>query len=396
VKARGGGPRQSDSAATTAELDRQLSAAVARKDIPGLVAIAGDARGLVYQGAFGLAETGIGRAMTLDAIFRIASMTKPVTTVALLQLVEAGRLNLDDPAADYLPALANPTVAESFDLRTGACRLRPAASPITVRQLLTHTSGLGYPFTSPILARSMPRTVEEFAAGPLLFDPGAQWHYGAGVDVAGRIVESLSGRNLESHFQERILQPLGMVDTSSNVPVEKQPRVVNLHHRAADGSLVEDPCTPPPTVPAFVGGTGLYSTAGDYLRFLRMLLNGGELDGVRILTRDTVASMGRNQIGDLSARALQSALPWRSCDLTFIGDGRDKWGLGFLITAASVAGKRSAGSLSWGGINNTYFWLDPVRGVAGVILMQFLPFADPKALGVCDTFERGVYQLVGQ
>ena len=139
----------------------------------------------------------------------------------------------------------------------------------------------------------------------------------------------------------------------------------------------------------------IYSTAGDYFRFLRMLLNGGELDGVRILSRDTVALMGRNQIGDLGARALKSALPWRSCDLTFIDDGHDKWGLGGLITTAQVAGKRSAGSLSWGGINNTYYWLDPARGVAGAILMQFLPFADPKALGVYDTFERGVYQLIG-
>ena len=376
-------------------LDRQLSAAVARQDIPGVVAIAGDARRVIYEGAFGFAETGARRPMTMDAIFRTASMTKAVTCVALMQLVEAGRIALDDPAEKYLPALANPMVFESFDSATGAGQLRPAASPITVRQLLTHTSGLGYPFTSAILANLKTWAVEEYPAGPLLFDPGTQWHYGAGVDMVGRIVESLSGRSLDAYFQEQIFEPLGMVDTSYHVPLEKQARVVNLHHRAADGSLAENPRKPPRNVTYCSGGTGLYSTADDYLRFLQMLLNGGELGGTRILSRDTVAAMGRNQIGGLDARALKSALPWRSCDFTFIDDGRNKWGLSGLITTAQIPGKRSAGSLSWGGINNTYYWLDPARGVAGVILMQFLPFADPKALGVYDTFERGVYQLIG-
>jgi methyl acetate hydrolase len=377
-------------------LDRQLSAAVARRDIPGVVAIAGDAHGTVYQGAFGFAESGARRAMTLDAIFRLASMTKAVTCVALMQLVEAGRIALDDPAAKYLPALANPMVFESFDPVTGAYRLRPAASPITVRQLFTHTSGLGYLTWSAILNQFKPRAGETYPAGPLLFDPGTRWHYGAGIDLGGRIVESLSGQNLENYFQARIFGPLGMVDTSYNVPVEKQGRLVLPCQRAADGSLVADPHAPPPIVTQFNGGNGLYSTARDYLRFLQMLLNGGELGGARILARDTVALLGRNQIGGVRARALASAVPERSCDLTFIDDGRDQWGLGGLITTAHVPGKRSAGSLSWGGIANTYYWLDPARSVAGVILMQFLPFADPKALGVYDTFERGVYQLVAK
>jgi methyl acetate hydrolase len=142
-----------------------------------------------------------------------------------------------------------------------------------------------------------------------------------------------------------------------------------------------------------VGGGGLSSTASDYIRFVRMILNDGELDGVRILTAESVEAMGRNQIGAIGVPALETALPERSDDFSFIADGRDKWGLGFLITADQVAGKRSAGSLSWGGIYNTYFWIDRTRGVGGVILTQFLPFADPKALAVYDSFERGVYQL---
>ena len=153
---------------------------------------------------------------------------------------------------------------------------------------------------------------------------------------------------------------------------------------------------PPRPLTSFNGGGGLRSTARDYLRFLRMLLNGGTVDGVTILSRETVASMGRNQIGAVSVPALASAQPDRSCDLTFIADGRDKWGLGFLITTDAIPGRRSAGSLSWGGINNTYFWLDPQRGVAGVILMQFLPFADPRALELYAEFERGVYQIAGE
>jgi methyl acetate hydrolase len=214
--------------------------------------------------------------------------------------------------------------------------------------------------------------------------------------MLGKIVESLSGQTLEAYFRAHVFAPLGMNDTSYNVPAEKQARIVNLHQRGADGALVEQPRKTPSVATRFNGGGGLYSTAGDYLRFLQMLLNGGELGGARILARESVALMGQNHIGAVGVRALKTARPESSGDFAFVDDGRDKWGLGFMITARHVAGKRSAGSLSWGGIDNTYFWLDPERGVAGVIMMQFLPFADPKALGVYDTFERGVYQMLGK
>jgi methyl acetate hydrolase len=388
-------PEARDMTKPAPALDRQLRAAVERREIPGLVAIAADRHGIVYQGAFGLAETGAARAMTTDAIFRIASMTKAVTSVALMQLVEQGRITLDDPASKYLPELANPMVLESFDPATGAYKVRPAVTVVTVRHLMTHTSGLGYAFTSAIVRDFKPRDGDRFGPGPLLFEPGTQWIYGTGVDQTGRIVESLAGKSLEACFREKIFGPLGMTDTFYNVPADKQARIVNVHHRLPDGTLEEQPRQTPPLLTHFGGGGGLYSTAGDYLRFLQMAMNGGELDGVRILSRDTVALMGRNQIGTVGVRAVKSAQPDRSSDFTFVADGRDKWGLGFMITSDHVAGKRSAGSLSWGGIDNTYFWFDPERGVAGVILMQFLPFADVKALQVYDTFERGVYQLTG-
>ena len=207
-------------------------------------------------------------------------------------------------------------------------------------------------------------------------------------------MESLSGQTLEEYLQKRIFAPLKMPDTSYNVVAEKHARVVNTFRRNADGSLEERPRTAPQTSTRFNGGGGLYSTARDYIRFLQMLLNQGELDGARILKADTIALMGRNHIGDVGVRALKSALPASSDDFTFVADGRDKWGLSFQITADAVPGKRAPGSLSRGGINNTYFWCDPARGVAGVIMMQFLPFADRKALAAYDAFERAVYQHI--
>jgi CubicO group peptidase (beta-lactamase class C family) len=177
------------------------------------------------------------------------------------------------------------------------------------------------------------------------------------------------------------------------VAKDKEARLVTVNRRRPDGSLVREPTQPPTSGFTPIGGGGLTSTASDYIRFTRMILNGGALDGARILSADSVAQMSRNQIGSVGVPALKAALADRSEDFSFIADGRDKWGLGFLITADAVAGKRSAGSLSWGGINNTYYWIDPARDLTGVILMQFLPFADRRALAVYDTFERGIYRL---
>ena len=380
----------------SASLDEKLSAAITRGDVPGVVAVAATRDRIVYQGTFGKADVAGGRPMTADALFRIASMTKAVTSVAAMQLFEQGRFALDDPAERYLPELADLKVFESYDQATGAYKVRPAARKVTIRQLFTHTSGLGYGFTSPIVRDFKPREGETYSAGPLLFEPGTQWIYGTGVDWLGRLVEKLSGKNLEEYFRERIFTPLKMSDTFYNVPDAKQARLVTVHRRPdgrADAALVEQPNQPPRPATSFNGGGGLSSTANDYMRFERMILNGGSLDGARILSSDSVALMGRNHIGDVGVTALKTAQPGLSMDFTFVDDGKDKWGLGFLRTTRQVSGKRSAGSLSWGGINNTYFWIDPTRGVAGVILMQVLPFADTKALAIYDTFERGVYQL---
>ena len=378
-------------------IDTSLRNAVERKDVPGVVALITDRERVLYQGAFGVADVATGRPLTTDALFRIASMTKPITSVALMQLVEQGRLGLEDPAEKYLPELAGLKVIESFDPATGAYQVRPASRPPTVRHFLTHTSGLAYPFTSAIWRDFKPRAGETYPfGGPLLFDPGERWHYSTSTDVVGKLVEVVSGQKLEDYFREHIFAPLKMDDTSYNVPEQKGPRLVAQQQRAGarmDGAVELQNPQLGLTIASPIGGGGLASTAGDYGRFMRMLLDGGVLDGVRVLKAETVALMGQNQIGAISVPALKSALP-RSADFTFIADGRDKWGLGFLITVDQVPGKRSPGSLSWGGINNTYFWIDPNRGIGGVIMMQYLPFADAKALAVYDAFERGAYQLV--
>jgi CubicO group peptidase (beta-lactamase class C family) len=384
-------------APSAAALDASLRGAVERKNVPGVVALITNRERVLYQGAFGVADVATKRPLTADALFRIASMTKAVTSVALMQLVEQGRLTLDDPGEKYLPELAGPKVVESFDAATGAYRVRPASKAPTVRQFLTHTSGLAYPFTSAVWRDFKPRAGETYPfGGPLLFDPGERWHYSTSTDVVGRLVEVISGQKLEDYFRQHIFAPLKMDDTSYNVPETKAPRLVAQQQRAGDhldGDIVLQNPQPGLTIAAPIGGGGLASTASDYGRFMRMILNGGQLDGARVLKAETVALMSQNQIGAVSVPALKTALP-RSADFTFIADGRDKWGLGFLITADQVPGKRSPGSLSWGGINNTYFWIDPARGIAGTIMMQYLPFADAKALAVYDAFERGAYQLV--
>jgi methyl acetate hydrolase len=384
-------------AAQNASIDAALRGAVERKDVPGVIGLVVNRERVVYQGAFGVTDLASNRELRTDALYRIASMTKPVTSVALMQLVEQGRIGLDDPAEKYLPELANLKVLESFDAKTGEYKVRLAKSAPTVRHFLTHTSGLAYGFTSPAWRDLKPRAGETYPfGGPLLFDPGTRWHYSTSTDVCGRLVEVVSGQKLEDYFRQHIFAPLKMDDTSYNVPESKASRLVPAQQRAGDsmtGGIVLQSPQPGLAIAAPIGGGGLASTASDYGRFVRMWLNGGALDGARVLKAETVALMGQNHIGAVSVPALKSALP-RSADFTFIADGRDKWGLGYLITTDQVAGKRSPGSLSWGGINNTFFWIDPARGIAGVILMQYLPFADAKALATYDAFERAVYQQV--
>jgi len=379
--------------APSAALDAVLRDAVDRGVATGVVAMAADRGGkIIYEGAFGNADIAEKRPVRLDSMFRIASMTKAVTSTAALQLVEKGVFAIEDPVEKYLPQFKSIPVVEAFDAATGDYRLRPAKRPVTVRHLMTHTSGLGYGFTDPVTRDFKARPGEDVPAF-LVFDPGERWLYSTSTDWLGRLVEKVSGTTLEDYFHDHVFVPLAMKDTSYFVPKDKQARVVTVDRRLADGSLTKDAMQPPMQGFTPIGGGGLTSTASDYLRFTRALLNDGELDGARLLSPASVRLMRENHIGDLGVPAQKSAIPERSEDFSFIDAGHDKWSLAFLITTGAVPGKRSAGSLSWGGIDNTYYWLDPARGITGTIMMQFLPFADRKALALYDSFERGVYRL---
>lgn len=342
--------QSSRATASVERIDDLLASAVSRQDVLGVVAIAVDRDGVIYRGAFGTADESADLLMDTDAVFRIASMTKPVTSVAAMQLVEQGAIALDEAAAVYLPALAQTQVLEQFDPQRGTYELRPPASPITVRQLLTHTAGFGYPFTSDTLRDFEPQAGDGDVVGPLLFDPGTSWWYGTNTDWVGRLVESVSGQSLEAYFREHIFAPLQMSDTVFNVPEADWPRTVALASRQRDGGLLQEARQDPTRVTTFSGGGGLWSTANDYARFMRMWLNGGALDGQRVLSAETVATMSANQVGSLPAGTIVTALPERSNDFRPTADGRGRFGLGFLINLDDQPGGRAGGSLAWAGL----------------------------------------------
>lgn len=356
-------------------LEAALAPALAAAGIPGAVAQVVDAEGV-------LAEVALGH--PADARFDIASMTKPLVSLAALQLVADGRLSLDAPIAALLPALASP------QLLSGA----PATTPITLRHLLTHTSGLGADFVQPEIARARPAPVKPGTMAaitmPLLFEPGTGWAYGASTDWVGLAVAAASGQRLDAYLAAHVLNPLGMHATSyggNTVPVMA---------RGPDGALAPLPnfTTFHPAMEFIPGGAGLAGTAADYGRFLRLLLRGGELDGARLLPEAMVAELARNQVGDIPAGRLTSALPWLLTPFDPAPGQRCGWGLASAIHLQPGPHGRHAGTLAWGGIGNTHFWVDPKAGLAAVLMMQLLPFADPGALTVLAAFERAIYGML--
>jgi methyl acetate hydrolase len=380
------------------QIDAVLRRAVDGKEVPGVVAVAANDRGVIYEGAFGTRDLAKGPDMTLDTIFRIASMTKAVTSVAAMQLVEQGKLQLEEPIGNVLPELSAPQVLDGFD-DTGAPRLRPAKQPITLHHLLTHTAGFGYEFDDANLVRyvkttNTPQTSTGKLASlrlPLAFDPGERWEYGINIDWVGRAVEAVSGMPLAVYFRQHILGPLGMKDTDYLISSVQRDRPVSVHQRKEDGSL--DPITPPdpPWREFWSGGGGLYSTGRDYLVFLQMLMHGGRFNGAQLLRPQTVALMGQNQIGDIRAGLWKTTNPQFTNDLDLFPGMTCKWGFGYMITPQPGPNGRSPGSLTWGGIFNTYYWLDPQKRIAGVFLTQLLPFVDHKAVALYGEFESGVY-----
>jgi len=369
--------------------------------IPGVVAMVADGGGVLYRGAFGRRATDNTEPMTLDSVFRIASMTKAVTGTAAMQLVERGLIGLEQPVGDFLPLVKDVKVLDGFNT-DGTPRLRDPKSPVTLRHLLTHTSGYGYDIFNADLARyieaaglpSILTRKNDALRVPLLFDPGSSWEYGVGVDLVGKVIEAVSGQDLEGYFRQHILDPLGMHDTSFLLRHDMAQRLVGTHVRGPDGKPIAINLEPADDGEFHTGGAGLFSTAPDYLTFARMLLAGGTLDDVAVLRRETVELMTRNAIGDLEVPMVRSNNPALALEVeTFPGQVK-KWGLTFLINTEDVKGFRSGGSLTWGGVHNTYYWIDLKKRITAVALMQILPIGDPHVQQAMIGFERALYAAV--
>jgi len=368
-----------------AALTAQMNAAVKAGDAPAIVEIVVNRDGVLFEGASGLAT---------NAIFNIASMTKPVTSVAIMMLMEQGKLKIDDPVSKYLDGYDKLQVISKFNAADASYETRPAKSVMTIKQLLSHTSGIGYSFTNPIEFALVAKTKKGEWELPLLDDPGTKFNYSASTRVLGLIVEKVTGSPLEPWYQAHIFTPLGMVDTSYAVAADKQSRLAKQFTRAT-GKMEPLPKTPiaaTPTAP-FRGDGGLYSTVEDYSKFVRMLLNGGTLNGTKILSESSVRTMGENAIGAIFVERQPDADKLRTKPFP-LGAGKDKFGLGFQIASNDPAmkGFRSPGSMSWAGIFNTEFWVDPVKHVGGVHMMQLLPFYDDGAIKALRGFEEAVYK----
>jgi methyl acetate hydrolase len=382
------------SAAGKSALSRQLSNAVSRGDTPGVVALVVGPNDVLYEAAAGKLGVAHDVAMPANAIFAIASMTKPVTSVAIMMLFEEGKLKLDDPVSKYLSGFDNLQVITKFNEKDATYETRPAKRPMTIRHLLTHTSGIPYGAFNSIEDRLKEATKKHEWELPLLNDPGDKWNYGPSTVVLGMIVEKITGDSLEAYFQQHIFQLLGMTDTSYAVPLAKQSRVATTHSRI-NGVLQEQPERPIPATPTapFRGDCCLYSTAQDYGKFMQMFLNGGRLGAAKILSESSVKMMGENNIGPIFVE-LQPTTDESLAKPFPLGAGRDKFGLGFQIASSDpqYAKFRSPGSLSWAGIHNTEFWIDPVQHIGGVMMMQVLPFYDENAIRTLRDFEELVYQ----
>jgi CubicO group peptidase (beta-lactamase class C family) len=383
-----------------ARIDAILSEAVQRGDVPGVAAVATDGSGTSYEGGFGKSVLGQQADMTPDTVVWIASMTKAVTGAVAMQQVERGALNLDAPARDVIPYLGEVQVLEGFDAE-GKPRLRKPVRDITLRHLLTHTAGFGYDIWNPEILRyrevmdvpTIGTGLDKSLTTPLLFDPGTRWQYGIGIDWAGKMVETVTGRKLGQVMHDDLFGPLGMDSTGFRLTPEMRARMARVHLRKADGSLVADLKREVPQEPEFeAGGGGLYSTANDYLKFVRMVLDDGRsARGEAVMKAETVDAMAANAMGDSTVRLLETVMPALSNDAEFFPGVTKKWGLSFMINDEEAPTGRSPGSLSWAGLPNTYYWIDRRKRLGGVYMTQILPFADVKALPLFHAFESAVY-----
>lgn len=380
----------------SSSMDAVLRGAVDAGAVPNVVAMAADRNGTIYEGAAGPRTVGQDEPVAADSLFRIASMTKMVATVAALQQVEQGKLDLDAPVEQYCPRFADVQVLDGFDGDTP--RLRAPATKATVKQLATHTSGLSYWFWNDNIVKWEAATgtsnvlggKDEIFNAPMIADPGTKVEYGINIDWLGKVVEAVSGESLRDYIDAHIAGPLGMSDTTFVMDDQQRARSVPIHVPGEDGAWVATDVDWNQEPDWWAGGHGLYSTPRDYLKFQQMLLGGGTFGGEKILEQATVDAAFTNQVGDLEfPAAIKTADPNSTCDFN-AGPG-NKWGLGLLLNTQQQPGMRAAGSGAWAGICNTHFWIDRSTGITGATYSQFLPFVTPESMQMYADFEKALY-----
>lgn len=368
--------------------------------VPGVAAVATNREGDVYRGAAGVRVLGGEEAMTSDTVCAIFSTTKAIAGTACLQLVEDGKLDLDAPAKNYAPEIGDLQVLDGFD-SDGDPILRPPKRDVTTRMLLLHTAGFGYDFFNETYNRlaeehGQPSVITSSRASlttPLLFDPGEEWEYGSNIDWAGQVVEGIAGKRLGEVMHERILEPLGMNYTSFTLEERMRGRLADIHQRAEDGSLEPLGFELPADPEVHMAGHGLYSTAEDYTKFIRMWLNDGMGPRGWVLDKSTVEAAERNGLsGDMKIKGLPGVIPTLSNYAEFFPGMPKSWALTFMINEEEAPTGRPAGSLAWAGLANLYYWIDRSNGVGGFWATQIFPFADPVSVGGYLDFETAVYQ----
>ncbi|UXF70239.1 MULTISPECIES: serine hydrolase [Rhodococcus] len=368
--------------------------------VPGVVAMITDREGNIYEGAAGERTLGSDVPMTLDTTFALFSTTKAITGTAVLQCVEEGLLDLDAPAATYVPEIGELKVLDGFDAG-GNPVLREPKRDITTRMLLLHTAGFGYDFFNESYNRlsqehGQPSVITCSKAAlttPLLFDPGEKWEYGTNIDWAGQVVESIRGQRLGDVMRERIFEPLEMADTAFTMSPSMKDRLAPIHQRESDGSLTpligfELPAEPE----VHMGGHGLHGTVGDYMKFIRMWLNDGAGTSGRVLSSETVAAAVQNGLEGQHVGLLPGVLPTLSNDAEFFPGVPKGWAYSFMTNEEVAPTGRPAGSLAWAGLANLYYWIDRQTGVGGFWATQILPFADAGSINGYLEFETAVYQ----
>ncbi len=368
--------------------------------VPGVAAVATDRTGNIYEGVAGKRQLGGSDDMTLDSVCAIFSTTKAITGTVCLQLVEEGKLDLDAPARIYAPEIGNCKVITGFDA-SGHPILRAPKREITTRMLLLHTAGFAYDFFNETYNRlatdhGQPSVVTASRAAittPILFDPGDDWEYGSNIDWAGQVVEGILGQRLGEAMQSRVFDRLGMSDSAFTMRSDMRARMAAMHQRDAAGVLAPLVGWTLPQPPELdMGGHGLYSTALDYAKFIRMWLNDGDGPNGRVLKPETVAMAEQNGLGELKIKGLPGVIPSLSNYAEFFPGIPKSWALTFMVNDEDAPTGRPAGALAWAGLANLYYWIDRRNGIGGFWATQILPFADPASVGGYVEFETAVYR----